>query len=253
MTVVAALALATAGSIADGKMRTTKLDTGLCLTEGGGKFVNVPGFPGERIDRRLKRDVRFLVRRYKIFVTDGFSTDPVHSSKGEHPIGLALDIVPNKAAGGSWKLISELARWAEPRQNEPRAPFRWVGYNGDSNHGRGHHLHLSWSHSPTKFGKPARSVYSLRCPRPKRRPAEGSGKPGKDGGGKTDGGKDGGGKDGGGPNGGTESGDAPPRPPSSGGTSSRGSRPFRATGGIRPSLAPRVPERRGVERSQAGS
>ena len=40
-----------------------------------------------------------------------------------------------------------LARWAEPRQNRPRAPFRWVGYNGDANHGCGNHLHLSWSHA----------------------------------------------------------------------------------------------------------
>ena len=43
--------------------------------------------------------------------------------------------------------MTRLARWAEPRQNRPRAPFRWVGYNGDANHGCGHHLHLSWSHA----------------------------------------------------------------------------------------------------------
>jgi hypothetical protein len=147
------------------KMRAERVDKRLCKTVGGGRFVSIPGFPGERIDRRLLRDVRWMVRRYKIFVTDGYSTDPVHSKKGEHPIGLALDIVPNKAAGGRWRDISRLARWAEPSQDRPRPPFRWVGYNGDPGHGRGNHLHLSWAHSPAKFGKPARTVYSIRCPR----------------------------------------------------------------------------------------
>lgn len=168
-TIVALLAvgLIAAGVAAVGlaKMRTERVDSKLCKTVGGGRFVKIPGFPGERIDRRLLRDVRWMVRRYKIFVTDGYSTDPVHSKKGEHPIGLALDIVPNKAAGGRWRDVSRLARWAEPRQNRPRAPFRWVGYNGDAHHGRGHHLHLSWAHSPAEFGKPARTVYSIRCPR----------------------------------------------------------------------------------------
>ncbi len=35
--------------------------------------------------------------------------DDVHSINGEHPVGLALDIVPNKAAGGSWNDIDRLA------------------------------------------------------------------------------------------------------------------------------------------------
>ncbi len=168
---VSALALTALVPTASAKMRSTKLSKGVCLTTGGGRFVDIPKFPGEKIDRRLKRDIRFLSRRYNIFVTDGFSTSPVHSAKGEHPIGLALDIIPNSANGGSWAEITELARWAEPRQNQPRSPFRWVGYNGDQNHGRGHHLHLSWSHSGADFGKPAKSVYTIKCPRkPKKKP-----------------------------------------------------------------------------------
>jgi hypothetical protein len=155
---------------ADGAMRSKQLDTGLCETTGGGAFVKIPGFPGERIDRRLLSDVRWLVRRYKIFITDGYSTDPVHSSNGEHPRGLALDIVPDVANGGSWKKIDRLARWAEPKQNQPRAPFRWVGYDGDSGHGSGNHLHLSWSHSETGFDQPARTVYSVKCPTKKKPP-----------------------------------------------------------------------------------
>ncbi len=69
---------------------------------------------------------------------------------GEHPLGLALDIVPDESIGGDWGDINRLARWAEPRQNRPRAPFRWVGYWGDKRHGPRDHLHLSWDHSPTK-------------------------------------------------------------------------------------------------------
>ena len=47
-----------------------------------------------------------------------------------------------------WRGITRLAKWAEPLQNRPRAPFRWVGYDGDAGHGCGHHLHLSWDHAP---------------------------------------------------------------------------------------------------------
>jgi hypothetical protein len=36
-----------------------------------------------------------------------------------------------------------------------------VGYNGDANHGRGHHLHLSWNHGPAKRGRPPSWVQVL--------------------------------------------------------------------------------------------
>jgi hypothetical protein len=159
--VVAAGALATA---AFGEMTSTKLDTKLCETTGGGKFVPIPGFPGERIDRRLLTDIEFLVEKYDIFITDGYSTDPVHARNGEHPIGLALDIIPDETKTRRWRKVTRLARWAEPKQDRPRAPFRWVGYNGDSGHGRGNHLHLSWSHSDTRPERPARTVYTMKCP-----------------------------------------------------------------------------------------
>ena len=162
-------------------MRSDKINKNLCETTGGGKFVPIPGFPGEKADRRLLTDIKYLRRKYDIFVTDGLSDDRVHAANGEHPIGLALDIVPNAAKGGTWKEISRLAKRAEPQQNAPIAPFRWVGYNGDAGHGRGNHLHLSWNHSDTRPGRPAKTVYTLRCP--------GSG----GGGGSTGGGRDGGG------------------------------------------------------------
>ena len=145
-------------------MSSERLDRKLCETTGGARFVPIPGFPGETIDRRLLSDIALLERRYEIFVTDGHSDDPIHAADGEHPIGLALDIVPNVAAGGTWRDISALARWAEPRRDQPIAPFRWVGYDGDAGHGRGHHLHLSWNHSETRPGVSPATVYTLRCP-----------------------------------------------------------------------------------------
>lgn len=170
-TVVVALVVALGAYLAasaPAKMTTTKISNKVCKTTGGGKFVRIKQFPGEKIDRRLRRDIRYLIRKFDIYITDGYSLDPVHSANGEHPIGLALDIVPNFSTGGNWNKIDRLASWAEPSQNVPRAPFRWVGYNGDAHHGRGHHLHLSYSHSVTSYNKPARTVYSIKCPRGKR-------------------------------------------------------------------------------------
>ena len=207
-----------AAAPASARMSSTKVEPGVCLTEGGGRFVDIPGFPGEMIDRRLLRDVRMLERRYKILMTDGFSLDSIHSANGEHPIGLALDIVPDRAKGGTWADIDALAAWAEPRQNDPIAPFRWVGYDGDPNHGRGNHLHLSWSHSPAKFGKPAESVYTVRCP-----------KPGQKGSSHDDGGDA----------------DRPPKP--SGGTEPGKPPPSGDSGGVEPRLAPVVAETGGVD------
>jgi hypothetical protein len=166
---LAALALALifgllAATPASAAMQSTKLDRRLCETVGGGRFVDIPGFPGEQIDRRLIPDIRWMKRRFDIFVTDGYSTSPIHSANGEHPIGLALDIVPYWSRGGSWEKIARLAYRTEPVQNQPRAPFRWVGWNGDSGHGWGHHLHLSYMHSTASFGEPARVVYTRRCP-----------------------------------------------------------------------------------------
>ncbi len=160
--IAAALALCASTAFA---MRTQKIAPHLCKTIRGGRFVPIPGFPGERIDRRLLPDIRWMKRRFDVFITDGYSRDPVHAENGEHPIGLATDIVPNATKGGTWREIGELAHLAEPKQNLPIMPWRWVGWNGDAGHGRGNHLHLSWSHSPTRPGHPARVVYTRRCPR----------------------------------------------------------------------------------------
>lgn len=197
------------------KMTSQKVSRNVCLTTGGAKIVPIPGFPGERIDQRLLNDIKYLTKRYKIFVTDGYSGDPVHAANGEHPLGLALDIVPNAAAGGTWADIDRLATFAEPTQDHPISPFRWVGYDGDAGHGRGNHLHLSWNHSDTKPGTIAESVYTLRCPGSggssstggKSGSGNGNGSGGGDGKGGTGGGKnDNGGKG----NGGSDSGGIEP-------------------------------------------
>jgi hypothetical protein len=159
-----ALGLAFAVPSAGAVMRSKLITRHLCKTVHGGRFVPIPEFPGEKIDRRLLPDIHWMERRFDIFITDGYSRDPVHAAGGEHPIGLATDIVPNRAEGGTWGEIGDLAHLAEPKQDEPRAPWRWVGYNGDAGHGRGDHLHLSWLHSPAQPGHPARVVYTRKCP-----------------------------------------------------------------------------------------
>ena len=133
---------------------------------GAGRFVAIPGQSWARVDRRILPDVLYLVRRYHVVVGDGYATVG-HEPRGEHPLGLAVDLYPGP--GGSWREVARLAKWAEPRQDHPRPPFRWVGWNGDENHGdpkhcrvsRGcpPHLHLSWDHSPGKPRHPVRRVW----------------------------------------------------------------------------------------------
>ncbi len=128
-----------------------------------GRIVAIPGFPGERVDSRLLPDIRWLRAKYHIAITDGFALEG-HAPGGEHPIGEAIDIVPGP--GGSWNDIDRLARFAEPHQNHPRAPWRWVGYNGDAGHGRGNHLHLSWRHGAAHRGRPGSWVQVLTGHKP---------------------------------------------------------------------------------------
>jgi hypothetical protein len=132
---------------------------------GGGRWVPIPGQTWARVDQRILPGVLYLIRRYHVRITEGYGTVG-HVPFGEHPLGLAVDIEPG--AGGTWDDVSRLARWAEPRQNRPRAPFRWVGWKGDFNHGHpsackprlgcAPHLHLSWWHTPAPPRHPARTV-----------------------------------------------------------------------------------------------
>jgi hypothetical protein len=114
---------------------------------------------GERIDcdRRIRPDVLWLARRYRVRVTACFA---IHATGGEHPLGAAVDLIP--APGVSWAQTTErLARaigWKRSCAASgvapacARAPFRFVGYDGYPGHGDpahcacggNAHLHLSW-------------------------------------------------------------------------------------------------------------
>jgi hypothetical protein len=155
------------------------------INDNRGRFVpipdRVPHVEGAYIDKRIKRNLVWLARHFRIYVTEGFAGrlpngDKVgcpkcHVRHSEHKIGLAVDIVPlhNDWTGKCnkrWASVSKLAKWAEPKQNYPLPPFRWVGYDGDEDHGCGNHLHLSWNHAPEyERNTPSRWVEVFRVRR----------------------------------------------------------------------------------------
>jgi hypothetical protein len=125
--------------------------------------ASIPHEEGDMVDRRILPDLRWIARRFPIYVTDGYSgplpdgehagCHRCHVTNSDHYNGLAVDIVPvrwSPRCDRNWRGITRLARWAEPRQNRPLPPFRWVGYDGDAGHGCGNHLHLSWEHAPAR-------------------------------------------------------------------------------------------------------
>jgi hypothetical protein len=135
------------------------------LLYAAGKIIpipaSVPHEEGDMVDQRILPDLRWIARRYPILVTDGYSgplpngehagCHGCHTRGSDHYNGLAVDLVPLNGDGrcdSTWAGITRLAHWAEPVQNKPRPPFRWVGYDGDAGHGCGNHLHLSWNHAP---------------------------------------------------------------------------------------------------------
>jgi hypothetical protein len=121
----------------------------------------IPHEEGDMVDRRIVPDLRWIAQHFQIYITDGYSgplpngehvgCNNCHVKHSDHYNGLAVDIVPLNGSAkcdASWQGITRLALWAEPQQNQPVPPFRWVGYNGDAGHGCGNHLHLSWEHAP---------------------------------------------------------------------------------------------------------
>jgi hypothetical protein len=149
----------------------------------------IPHEEGDMVDRRIVPDLRWIAQRYPIYVTDGYSgplangehvgCHGCHVRNSDHYNGLAVDIVPLQPSSRCdihWKGITRLALWAEPRQNRPVPPFRWIGYNGDAGHGCGDHLHLSWNHAPAPRSQlaewvevfPAGSGSTAQNPRGKR-------------------------------------------------------------------------------------
>jgi hypothetical protein len=124
--------------------------------------ASIPHEAGDMVDKRIVPDLRWIAARYPIYVTDGYSgplpdgehvgCNMCHVKDSDHYNGVAVDVVPLNGTPGkcdsTWAPITRLAEWAEPEQNKPVPPFRWVGYNGDAGHGCGNHLHLSWQHAP---------------------------------------------------------------------------------------------------------
>jgi hypothetical protein len=123
--------------------------------------ASIPHEAGDMVDSRIVPDLRWIAARYPIYVTDGYSgplpngehvgCDECHVHDSDHYNGVAVDLVPipdTTVCDANWARITRLALWAEPLQNAPVAPFRWVGYEGDAGHGCGNHLHLSWNHAP---------------------------------------------------------------------------------------------------------
>jgi hypothetical protein len=134
----------------------------------GAWLGQVPGFPGERCDRRIIPDVLVLTSSFGLRLSDCFGGYP-HETRGEHPLGLAADLVP---IDGDWSRTLSLAAAAgwSPRCASDgcvdRGPFRVVLYNGFPGHGdpahtRTPHLHLSWQHSPAPPFTRAREVFVL--------------------------------------------------------------------------------------------
>jgi hypothetical protein len=124
--------------------------------------ASVPHEEGDMVDSRIVPDLRWIAQHFPIYVTDGYSgplpngehvgCNNCHVRGSDHYNGLAVDIVPLNGTSGKcdagWAAITRLALWAEPVQNKPALPFRWIGYDGDAGHGCGNHLHLSWNHAP---------------------------------------------------------------------------------------------------------
>ena len=139
---------------------------------------SVPHAPGVMVDSRIVADLDYLATIYPIYVEEGYAGPLAgvgevgcrlcHVAHSDHYNGDAVDILPlfwgRRGCDSSWRAISHLARWAEPRQNHPLLPFRWVGYNGDVDHGCGNHLHLSWDHARAPRFRLARWVTVFDVP-----------------------------------------------------------------------------------------
>jgi hypothetical protein len=161
----AALAIAVIALL--GCLATPAADAGPISTRlayAAGEIVPIPAAipheEGDMVDSRIVPDLRWIAQRFPILVTDGYSgplpngehvgCNNCHVRGSDHYNGLAVDIVPlngGSKCDASWSAITRLALWAEPTQNHPALPFRWVGYDGDAGHGCGNHLHLSWNHA----------------------------------------------------------------------------------------------------------
>jgi hypothetical protein len=142
-----------------------KVDAG--PIDGGSWLATVPG-TGIQCDRRIVPNVVTILERYHARLNACYASTG-HQMAGEHPLGLAVDLVPQPPS--TWAQMERLARdsgWRETCATSGCAEqtgtaFRFVGWNGYPGHGdpahagTNAHLHLSWNWSGS-HGPPAESV-----------------------------------------------------------------------------------------------
>jgi len=176
------------------------------------KFITMPSkysCPGRttRIDARIAADLAYLIQTYNMCANDGLANG--HKS---HGAGLGVDLVPrsNASSKDSWKNTTEAAAramgWYGDGASDPKGSkqgcahyvpggygqcmgsadqkianwVRWMGYNGDVDHGdpwhiygsASAHLHVGWD-TPNQDGaasgiisQPRESVYAFPAPVP---------------------------------------------------------------------------------------
>lgn len=124
---------------------------------------DVPGTSAQ-CDSRIVENVVYLIERFNLGLGDCYAPTG-HSTSGEHPLGLAIDVWP---ADGNWDNTMAAARfvgWDESCAADgcPNALARWIGYNGVDNHGDpahcgdgcSQHLHISWNHAEAAYNTQA--------------------------------------------------------------------------------------------------
>jgi Transglycosylase SLT domain len=154
---------------------TVETSTGVRRVPFSGRWLApVPG-TDVRCDARIIEDVLYLIHRFGLTVTACFAASG-HDIDGEHPLGLAIDVVPQN---GDWHRTAATARFlgwkpacaAVGCASDVRPPMRVVLYNGYPGHGDpgrcrppvcAPHLHLSWMHGTAAPLTPAPWVARLR-------------------------------------------------------------------------------------------
>ena len=163
------------------------------IDRSSGRFVpipdSIPHAEGAHIDRRLVDQLHWITDTYDVFVAEAYAgplpsgelvgCPACHVDRSDHKVGLAVDLIPMRYAWDPefdydvpcnryWRDTTSLAHWAEPADGSPVPPFRWVGYDGDTRHGCGDHLHLSWGHADDyRAFRPSRWVRVFSAPEPR--------------------------------------------------------------------------------------
>lgn len=106
--------------------------------QGGGRIVPIPWAPGERINSSILPLVTRLHQRYGVHVSDAYG--PGHVSAGHTQFGTSVDFVPGSSG---WDGVDRVAAWAVGQGYQVLYDGR-LGTTAYPNHGRGHHLHVTF-------------------------------------------------------------------------------------------------------------